>query len=226
MSKPEVIIFNAVSLDGRMDGGVNETTMGLYYSLAARWNADAMLSGSNTMLAAFAGEEVSPIEQPQSGEKELHPLAIPYLIIVDSRGRIGNWRAIQAQPFWGEVIALCSQSTPGAYLEILQNAGVHHIVAGVEKVDFRQALEELNARFGIQRIRVDSGGILNGVLLRAGLVDEVSVLLTPTLVGGESPRSIFVAPDLVAPEQPIPLKLLHYEQVEENMLWLRYVVNQ
>jgi hypothetical protein len=37
MNRPEVSIFNAVSLDGRMDGGVGEATMGLYYGLAARW---------------------------------------------------------------------------------------------------------------------------------------------------------------------------------------------
>jgi len=36
-------------------------------------------------------------------------------------------------------------------------------------------------------------GRLNGVLFRAGLVDEVSVLVNPCLVGGTSPRSIFRA---------------------------------
>jgi 2,5-diamino-6-(ribosylamino)-4(3H)-pyrimidinone 5'-phosphate reductase len=223
MTKPEVIIFNAVSLDGRMDGGLDEMDMGLYYGLAARWNADAMLSGSNTMLASFAGQEDAPVEQPP-GEKELHPLAIPYMVIVDSRGRIGNWRMIQAQPFWRETIALCSRSTPPAYLAGLERDGVPYIIAGDERVDFRLALEELNARFGIQRVRVDSGGVLNGILLRAGLVDEVSLLLGPSLVGGESPRSVFVAPDMTSTEQAIPLKLIHFEQVQENVLWLRYVV--
>jgi 2,5-diamino-6-(ribosylamino)-4(3H)-pyrimidinone 5'-phosphate reductase len=71
---------------------------------------------------------------------------------------------------------------------------------------------------------VDSGGILNGVLLRAGLVDEVSLLVIPTLVGGESPRSFFVAPDVTSPGQVIPLRLVHFEQVQENLLWLRYEV--
>lgn len=224
MSKPEVIIFNAVSLDGRMDGGVGEATMGLYYGLAASWNADAMLSGSNTMLAAFAGQEDLPDADASPGEKELHPLAVPYLVIVDSRGRIKNWRMIQAQPFWREAVALCSQATPRAYLDDLERGGVQYIIAGEEGVNFALALEELNRRFGIRRVRVDSGGVLNGVLLRAGLVDEVSLLLSPLLVGGESPRSIFVAPDLTTSDQAIPLQLAHFEQVEENLLWLRYRV--
>jgi len=67
-------------------------------------------------------------------------------------------------------------------------------------------------------------GRLNGVLFRAGLVDEVSVLVNPCLVGGTSPRSIFVAPDLTSPEGVIPLKLLHVETLQDNVVWLRYEV--
>ena len=36
-------------------------------------------------------------------------------------------------------------------------------------------------------VRVDSGGALNGALLRAGLVDEISLLVHPVLVG-DAPR--------------------------------------
>lgn len=223
MTKPKVIIFNGLSLDGRMDGGGDEIDMGLYYGLAARWEADAMLSGSETMLAAPIEDDPQLVEE-SSGPKELHPLAVPYLVVVDSRGQIHQWREFKAQPFWRDVVVLCSRSTPESYLEELAEAEVPYIITGEEKVDFRQALEELNTRFHIRSVRVDSGGVLNGVLLRAGLVDEVSVLIAPTLVGGESPRSLFVAPDMHSPDQKIKLRLLHFEQVEENILWLRYEV--
>ena len=86
----------------------------------------------------------------------------------------------------------------------------------------RAVLEELAARYGVEVVRVDSGGVLNGALLRAGLVDEVSVLINPCLVGGTSPRSIFVAPDLISGEGVIPLKLTHVESVADDSLWLRY----
>lgn len=224
--KPKVIIFNGLSLDGRMDSGTAGIDMGLYYSIAARWNAEAMLSGSNTMLAApMEPDEDSEVEIPAE-PKELHPLAVPYMVVADSRGRFHHWRAMQVQPFWRETVALCSLATPREYLKELESARVPYIVAGEEKIDFRRALEELNARFGIQTVRIDSGGILNGVLLREGLVDEVSILIEPVLVGGESPRSLFVAPDILSPEQVIPLRLIHFEQVAENVLWLRYEVKR
>lgn len=234
MNRPKVVIFNCTSLDGRMDGGVGTADMGLYYQLAASWKADAMLSGSNTILAAFSGaafaEQVEPPPPAEpagengNGAEELDSMAIPYLVVVDSRGRIHNWAQILAQPFWRKVIVLCSSATPPAYLDELASQGVTWIAAGEQRVDLRRALEILCAESGIRCLRVDSGGVLNGALLRAGLVDEVSVLLTPLLVGGESPRSLFVAPDATSPEQTIPLRLAHCEQVGEGRVWLRYQV--
>jgi 2,5-diamino-6-(ribosylamino)-4(3H)-pyrimidinone 5'-phosphate reductase len=218
---PRVIQFNETSLDGRMDWFTSD--MGLYYGLAARWQPDAMLSGSSTMLPAFASVEELP-ENEAAEPPELHPNHVPFLVIVDSRGQIRKWRRIKREPYWRNVVALCSRATPPDYLDYLQQCHVDWIVAGDDHVDLGAALEELNARYGIKVVRVDSGGQLNGVLFRAGLVDEVSVLINPCLVGGTSPRSIFVAPDLTSPEGVIPLKLLHVETLQDNAVWLRYEV--
>jgi len=219
---PRVILHIGVSVDGRIDWGQDD--VGLYYELAARWNAEAMLSGSNTMLAAYAGQETPPEADLASGPKELHPLHVPFLVVVDSRGQIRNWPVVQREPYWREVVVLCSRATPPAYLDDLRECHLDTIVAGEERVDLRAALEELNARYGITKVRVDSGGILSGVLLRAGLVDEVSVLVGPYLVGGTSPRSMFVAPDLASPEGVIPLKLIAVEKMRGDIIWLRYEV--
>jgi 2,5-diamino-6-(ribosylamino)-4(3H)-pyrimidinone 5'-phosphate reductase len=220
---PRVILHNGVSLDGRMDWGTGD--IGLYYELAARWEADAMLSGSNTMLAAYHEQEVpeedgEAFEPPETAADDPRPL----LVIVDSRGRFHHWQQIRREPYWRDALALCSHSTPQTYLDYLQKRHINYILAGDDRVDLRGALEELSARYQVQVVRVDSGGILNGVLLRAGLVDEVSVLVDPCLVGGTTPRSIFVAPDLTSAEGVIPLRLIHVENVKGDTVWLRYEV--
>ncbi|OGT24975.1 MAG: hypothetical protein A2Z17_00650 [Gammaproteobacteria bacterium RBG_16_66_13] len=46
-----MILHNAISLDGRLDGF--NLDVGLYYEIAGRLGADAILSGSNTILTAF-----------------------------------------------------------------------------------------------------------------------------------------------------------------------------
>jgi len=199
--------------------------VGLYYQLAAHWDVDATLSGSETMLAAVAAEgvtedDVDPAEPSGPSPKDPRPL----LVIVDSRGRFRHWRWMLKQAYWRGGVALCCRATPQGYLDYLGKSHVDHILTGEDQVDLRAALEEVVARYGVKVVRVDSGGALNGALLRAGLVDEVSVLINPCLVGGTSPHSIFVAPDLISEVGVIPLNLIHFESVAHDSLWLRYEV--
>ncbi len=44
-------------------------------------------------------------------------------------------------------------------------------------------LETLNREFGIARLLVEGGGRINGSLLKAGAVDELSLLLAPAVDG-------------------------------------------
>jgi 2,5-diamino-6-(ribosylamino)-4(3H)-pyrimidinone 5'-phosphate reductase len=218
---PRVILHNAVSLDGRIDWIAAD--VGLFYELAARWSEDASLAGSDTMLNPpdeVPPEDDSAFEPPQRDPGDRRPL----LVIPDSRGRVRTWHFWRRQPYWRDMLALCSRATPREYLDYLEKRHVEYIVAGDDRVDLRRALEELNARYGVRVVRADSGGTLNGVLLRAGLVDEVSLLVHPSLVGGVSPRSMFRAADLTGPEGVIPLRLTHVEQLSGDVVWLRYEV--
>ncbi len=92
--------------------------------------------------------------------------------------------------------------------------------------DLAAALEELHNRHAVQTVRVDSGGRLNGALLRAGLVDEVSVLVHPALVGGQSPRSLYRAPDLDSAGGVINLRLAESQTLKDGIVWLRYEVDR
>ena len=126
----------------------------------------------------------------------------------------------------------CAQSPrPQEYHDYLKERHIDYIIAGQDHVDLRAALEVLNSRFGVKVVRVDAGGTLNGQLLRQGRVNEVSLLIYPSRVGGEKQSSIFRAPDLpaiadplIGPEGVISLKLLHMERLKGDVIWLRYEV--
>jgi len=98
------------------------------------------------------------------------------------------------------------------------------MTSGRAKVDLRAGFKALELKYGVKTVRVDSGGTLNGVLLREGLVDEVSLLLSPSLVGGTSQRSSFRAPDLTTPDGVIQLRLIHAGRMDGDHVWLRYEV--
>ena len=220
---PRVIIHNGVSVDGRMDWFDGD--LGLYYGLAAQLEAEAILSGSQTMLAGLdaAIEEMAAMEPSQSPQEDTEDER-GVMVVVDSQGQLGKLHHLKVTPYWRDTIVLCSMATPSEYLDYLGQYGFDFIQVGEQKVDLRAALTILKDDYGINVIRVDSGGVLNGVLLREGLVDEVSLMITPTLVGGETPRSFFVGPDLSSAEDVIPLRLIHVEEVGGGNVWQRYEV--
>jgi 2,5-diamino-6-(ribosylamino)-4(3H)-pyrimidinone 5'-phosphate reductase len=216
---PKVIIYNAVSLDSRVNGFPADIAK--YYELAAHWNEDATLVGSETMLKS--GNEVPPeteddLKPPKKKAGDTRAL----LVVVDGRGRIRGWHYWRKLPYWRDVVALCSRKTPQEYLTYLEKQHIDYIITGDEHVDLKAALEELNKRYKVKTVRVDSGGTLNGALLRAGLVDEISLLIHPSLAGSKQ-QTFFQAEELSS-EEAIKLRLTHMEKLKGDMIWLRYDV--
>ena len=219
---PHVILHNAVSVDGRLDWITPD--LALFYGVAASFEEEATLAGSNTIIAGYAGEDLEldleSYEPPPRDEDG----SLPLLVVPDSRGRVRAWHLLRKEQFWRDAVALVSTATPREYLDYLDRLGVEYIIAGDEHVDMRAALEELNSRYGIKVVRADCGGTLNGVLLREGLVDKVSLLLSPCLVGGKEHRSMFIAPELTSAEDLIDLRLERVEKLDGGVVWLLYEV--
>lgn len=91
------------------------------------------------------------------------------------------------------------------------------VVAGEEEVDLVQAFVQLADR-GLARLHCEGGPHLLTAALRAGLVDELCLTLTPLLLGA--------APGLItAPlDAPLPLELAHLVDGGDGVLLARYLV--
>jgi len=218
VKQPKVVLYNAVSLDGRINGF--PVDLGKYYALAAVWKEDISLVGSNTILESTTqipaeGDEPMPKEK-KAGDKR------PMLVVVDSQGRVKVWNYLLKQPYWRDAISLCSKKTPPEHLAYLKNKGIECIIAGEDKVDLKKTLQILSDKHRIKTIRVDSGGMLNSALLKADLVDEVSILIHPSLVGGPDPRTINNSSALT--DKPIKLKPIKCEKLEGGLYWMRYKI--
>ncbi|HOK55549.1 MAG TPA: RibD family protein [Armatimonadota bacterium] len=219
----KVILHNMTSVDGRLDWF--PVNMELFYGLIPMWQEDATLAGADTLLAVPLEEADETQNEPSEPDQTSSDNTKPLLVVPDSKGKLrGHWHLWLKQPYWRGGVALCSKSTPSEYYEYLKQHNIDWITAGEDKVDLKAALEELGSRYGVKVVRADSGGRLNGALLRAGLVSEVSVLFSPYLVGGITPKSIFAAPDLESEEGIIQLKLLAVETLDDSVVWVRYEV--
>jgi 2,5-diamino-6-(ribosylamino)-4(3H)-pyrimidinone 5'-phosphate reductase len=222
---PWVILYNAVSLDGRITGFNADKE--LYYELAAKWDVDAVLMGSNTILKGF---NVKPGETIDETEVVFKPRVknpeddMPLLVVPDSKGKIRIWSEILKMPYIKDVLVLCSRSTPIDYLNFLDERYIDYLVVGYHQVDLEIALDELNTKFGVKKVRVDSGGVLNGVLLREGLVDEIHLLIHPELVGSTISNSIFQTTDSNDENVPIKLYLDSMEKIKDDIIYLKYKI--
>jgi 2,5-diamino-6-(ribosylamino)-4(3H)-pyrimidinone 5'-phosphate reductase len=208
---PRVIVHAAVSLDGRIEGF--QPDVGAYYELIPAWDEDVTLCGSETILAA----------EPEPDPPDAAPLADadpsdrrPLLAVIDSRGRVRSWSRLIASGHWRAALAVCSSTTPADHVDYLGRQNVDTLVAGGDRVDLEATLAALAER-GMETVRIDAGPSLNGLALRAGVVDEVSLLVHPAIVGDG--RSFVDGLDAA-----VGLRLVASDERGGGLVWLRYAV--
>lgn len=214
--KPKVIMHTQVSLDGCINGFEDA---GIYYSLANRFHADMVLFGSNTVFTAaenyppeIEGDFMKPAIVPNDDR--------PFGVVPDSRGRLRNLHVIRKMGYLKDIIILVSKTTPQSYLDYLEKRNYDFIVAGEDYVDYGKAFEVLNNRYNCKIIRTDSGGILTNILLEQGLVDEISLIVSPVLVGAALPKAF----RSLSLDDKGHLELINSEVIDHNYLHIHYRV--
>lgn len=101
-----------------------------------------------------------------------------------------------------------------------------HIILQKE-LSLSTALETLYADFSCDRITVQSGGTLNSLLLREGLLDFVDIVLAPVLVGGKDTSSLIDGKSFVTKEELSRLGVLKLKAcipLENSYLRLQYEI--
>jgi len=96
-----------------------------------------------------------------------------------------------------------------------------------EDIDFVDAFSKLKEQYGIEKMTIQTGGILNATLLRNNLIDRVSVVIAPALIGGKNTPTLVDGASLRTVEDLTkikPLKLIKNEALKDNYLHLQYEV--
>lgn len=220
---PCVIVHCGMSIDGRVTPARGHSVpkdawdVKLYLGFQRRLRCDAVMVGSSTVLELKVPRPVDSLDEEFRGDTER------LIVIPDSRGRV-RWSGWQEDPWLKGLVVLCSQATPASYIEHLREEEVQYVVAGADNVDLLAALKEIRKRYGVERIVCQGGGAINGALLRAGLVREISVLVVPFAVGGFDTPTLFDAPNLASSEGMTRLQLINCECIKEDFIWLHYMV--
>ncbi|MGB9939935.1 dihydrofolate reductase family protein [Methanosarcina sp.] len=218
---PKLVIHNSISLDGSTTGF--EANLDVHYKILSSYQPDAMIVGSNTAKTGtqFFCEKIPPEEESDFRKPEIQPDdPRAYWLIADSRGILeGLMHVFRRSEYSKDVIVLVSERTPEAYINYLKERNYDFIRTGAERVNIQQALEIANEKYGFKLVVSDSGGVLNSILLDHGLVEEISLILTPELTGRRG-TNLFRTLE----KSGIRLELLKDEIVEKKYVHLVYRV--
>ena len=225
--KPHVICHMVASVDGstviRRWRPEDAHRRGLFDRLHDQLGGNAWLVGRVT------GQEYAKLEAYPDHADQAYPRqswfarrdASAYGVVLDAHGKIAWGRAdIGDDP----IVAVLAEQVSDAHVAGLRRDGVSYIFAGKQDLDLGLALELLNRELGIKRLEVNGGGVTNGSFLRAGLVNEISLAIFPTVDGAKGAPCVFDSRDGEA-GAAAPLRAMTLESsevLEGGVVWLRY----
>lgn len=119
------------------------------------------------------------------------------------------------------ILATANQKHPG--LRCTENN--LEVVSYKDEIDFADLFEKLGSRYGMKRLTVQSGGNINAILLRAGLIDKVSVVVAPLIVGGREVSTLVDGESISSLKELnkiVALELISVIKLKKSYLHLQY----
>lgn len=238
MSRPHVVCHMMGTVDGRIlteRWSLSPAAEKQYEAVHALHRADAWMCGRETFQrdfleqarpATFPGKTRVPAgdfiakdqSQPEKSVRKKSSRLV-YAIAVDAHGKL-RWESNDMRG--DRLIVLTTRRAPAGYLADLRSKAISYLVAGKAEIDFRSALTRLSRHFGIRKVMLEGGGGLNGSLLGAGLVDEISLLICPFADGSREVPTVFDVPPAQLKKKAAALRLVAVRTRPGGVVWLRY----
>ncbi len=200
----------AMSLDGRtaMDSGESQWITGPearsdVQRLRAR--SCAIMSGVETVIADNAALTVRADEMGVDADvAELAVEQQPLRVVLDSQLRLPPTAKILSEP--GHTVIMAATDNPAAQ-QALEQAGaeVIYLPDGHGRVDLQKALKVL-AEGQCNEVLLEAGATLAGAMTQAGLVDQFTVYMAPTLLGSDARPLLQLPLDTMAQQQRIDIE--------------------
>ena len=233
--RPRIICHMAASVDGRIvvDGWPASTSAVVrreYELVHASYAPDGWICGRVTM-EPFAGglRPEANLAREYAGREARADFRAPgdaesFAFAIDPSGRL----AWETNDIDGDhVVAILSERVSDDYLAFLRARGVSYLLAGgresaagrARSVDLPLAVAKIGGQFPVKTLMLEGGGRINGAMMAAGLVDEISVLVAPAVDGRVGTPTLVDADSAMC-----RLTLEHVERRAGDVVWLRYRV--
>lgn len=229
--KPEVICHIMSSVDGRLlpsrwtlpFGNTNQSELFKEYAaLGKSLNTDAWMFGKTTAREAFPYKFMPKIaNHPQPGKIHVGNRDSSRLFItVDPDADIFYTSSCLRGD---NIVTVLGTNATDDYLAMLEEKGISYILLA-DATALTEAVDVLYHTFGVRRISLQGGGIINGAMLAAGLITELSLVIYPGIDGLTTAPSIFefLGASDERPAAGQSLELISSRTFDNGIVWLRY----
>ncbi len=98
------------------------------------------------------------------------------------------------------------------------------------KINFVDLFKNFKEKYSIENITIQSGGTMNSIFLREKLIDEVSIVVAPVLIGGKDTHTLIDGRTLETDEDlkyVKALELINMDKLKNSFLHLKYkIINE
>lgn len=226
MKRPTLICHMMQSINGKIVGNFYEASMipqggMLYRKLSEQFEANAILYGRITAEELFTSGN-SPKLVPGKAQRSVYQAkkAEHYVVVLDPHAKLAwNEKSLNVSRLKDKgVITVVSSHTDDAYLHGLETLGISYIVSE----DINRTLNILYETFGIEKMLVQGGGILNASLIEQGVIDEISLVIVP-VVALDSAQICFIETKGYSPKASLEtFKDVHTQTFDQGIVWIHY----
>lgn len=239
MKKPYVIIHTLTSLEGK----INSIDVPEFHSAALQYEQLALHADQQVLnIQGYMNGRVTTDDNTTfyhkpdineaaakvaEGDFIAEANASMYYISIDPTGRLG-WQEnyVDYGSIKSHIISVLTEKAINGYKDLLRRLNISYIIAGKQELDNALVLDKLATLFGLERIMIGGGGILNWSYLQSGLVDEVSILLAPIADASTDAPRLFAAKEPFSSVEPHSFSLISVQPLKDSSVWLRYRVNK
>ena len=233
MDRPYIICHILSALDGKITGAFMETEANQnanreFGRIREEYQAQAWLYGTTTTkeFTGFRKPDLSLLsEEVPDGDYVAETGWDLYYVSLDTLGEIAWDSGIykRAGRPDSHIIEILTEKTPSTYRAYLRKQGVSYILAGEDALDCKAAAQKLKSLFGIGKMLICGGGTVNWSFLSQGVVDELSLLLSPVADGDPNTPTIFERMEKFDQSKPALFYLKNVSRLPNYVVHLTYI---
>jgi 2,5-diamino-6-(ribosylamino)-4(3H)-pyrimidinone 5'-phosphate reductase len=230
-NRPTTTLFMLTSVDGKISTGITDIMdmdkdfpriEGVKEGLHQYYEIEQ----TTTLFSLNSGKVQAKIGANEK-QKNIQKLPVSFLII-DNKPHLND---IGLDNFIQKSKTLFIITTNKEHPAYLRNDAANlEIIYYDNIIDFKDLFIKLKQDYNIENITIQTGGTLNAVLLRNKLVDSISIVIAPVLIGGKNTPSLIDGKSLSFDDelQHIKgLKLVNIKQLNNSYLHLQYdIINE